>query len=404
MKLETCNLDQPILSMDKDTIGTQIASNLTENKRILQLDGLRGIAILIVILFHYLNNQYIATGAAHLNGVEKFFKKITSLGWSGVNLFFILSGYLIGSILLKYRTSPNYLKVFYTRRFFRIVPIYYFLLIVFIVLTHSRIYDPNAYIFEKPIPLGHYFLFVQNFYMSFHGHFGPEALTPTWSLAVEEQFYLIMPLVVYFLKNKSLKYFIIFGLILGPISRYFSANWYAEYTLLSSRIDSPLLGFLLAYWLQNESSVIFLRKNIFFIKITAMILVAICTFLYSFTPIGFMNQTIIGIIFAVIVLSALQLKKGFFYKILTWKPLLQLGKYSYCIYLFHLLVNGVLHLVILGQQTPKLDSSLAYLVTALALFSTYGFAVLSYRFFEGPLIKLGHSYKYQQFELIQKDL
>jgi peptidoglycan/LPS O-acetylase OafA/YrhL len=392
MTLPTSADSVTVFSAPKDLVNTKTDNNF---KRVLPLDGLRGIAVLIVLLFHYLNNQYMAGDWSHLNKLEIFVMKITSLGWSGVNLFFILSGYLIGSILLKNKNSHNFFKVFYIRRFARIIPIYYVLLIVYLIARHSPAYQPGAELFEKEFSIGYYFLFLQNFMMSALGTFGPQGLTPTWSLAVEEQFYLIIPLIVRFVNKKYLIYFIGACIALGPVSRYLSSNWYAEYTHFFSRIDSPVMGFLIAYLLTFRSVHNFFEKNLKILVYTTIVLIGLCSFIYLYTEIGLFNHTILGVIFGAVVLMALHIKHGIFYKILTTKSLLFLGKYSYCIYLFHQITNHLFHLIFLGQLKPVLDNWQGYLVTGLALAVTILFSVLSFKFLEGPLLRWAHKYKYQ---------
>jgi peptidoglycan/LPS O-acetylase OafA/YrhL len=366
-----------------------------ERGRILPLDGLRGIAVAVVILFHYLNNQYASANPAELNSIERLLMKATGLGWAGVNLFFILSGFLIGSILLKNKGSKNFFKVFYTRRFLRIIPVYYVLLVLFIILKNTSLYHPTAAMFEYDIPGGYYFLFLQNFIMSSHGNFGPQVLTPTWSLAVEEQFYLLIPLVVYFFNKRGLQLFIGICLVAAPVCRYFTGNWYAEYTLISSRIDSPVFGFLLAYLLSFDSFKTYLRNNMRKVTWYLTAIVLACGGIYAFTSLGVLNHTILGVIFAVVVLKVLFLEDGFLYRVLTSRQLLQLGKYSYCIYLFHQLFNFVLHMILLDQNIPVLNDKWAYGVTLLAGIATFAFSKLSFRFLEGPLTRFGHSFKYR---------
>ena len=91
------------------------------SRRIPQLDGLRGVAIALVVVFHYVNFA-VESGAP---GWVKLLIRPTSLGWSGVDLFFVLSGFLIGGILLDARESRNYFRVFYRRRACRILPLYF---------------------------------------------------------------------------------------------------------------------------------------------------------------------------------------------------------------------------------------------------------------------------------------
>jgi peptidoglycan/LPS O-acetylase OafA/YrhL len=367
---------------------------MKQDNRITQLDGLRGLAVLLVIAFHFLNNQYGTTDITHLNRVEKILMKSTYFGWCGVDLFFVLSGFLIGSILLKNRGAENYFKTFYIRRFFRIVPIYYVLLLIYIVLLHTRLFVPDAYIFEKPLPIGYYFLFLQNFLMSAHGHFGPEALTPTWSLAVEEQFYLITPLIVFFLRPKYLIYVILLFIVMAPICRSMTSNWYQYYTLLSSRIDSPAFGFLIAWLLQNEKASVFIKTHIDKIKWVSVPFLIISSILYATMRVGAVNHSILALNFALIILIALFLRDGIIYRVLTWKGLVTVGNLSYFLYLYHQLINGSYHLVFLKQKMPMLDSKLAYGVTGLSLLTLFVLAKLSYKYFEQPLVRYSHSFKY----------
>src|ERR1035437_4173059 len=98
--------------------------------RVPELDGLRGMAVLMVVVFHYIQQEgpTPAGTAAHL------LQRFTILGWSGVDLFFVLSGFLIGGILMDARASASYYPTFYARRFFRIIPIYYLWITAYIVL------------------------------------------------------------------------------------------------------------------------------------------------------------------------------------------------------------------------------------------------------------------------------
>jgi peptidoglycan/LPS O-acetylase OafA/YrhL len=88
--------------------------------RVPELDGLRGLAIFLVVLFHYVSQEGDAAATA-----SRFLQRFAILGWSGVDLFFVLSGFLIGGILIDARASSFYYRTFYARRFFRIIPLYY---------------------------------------------------------------------------------------------------------------------------------------------------------------------------------------------------------------------------------------------------------------------------------------
>src|SRR5579872_4829426 len=108
---------------------TQPPSN-GEHFRMPALDGLRVFAILQVVSIHYFYNP-TATFPAGLHFVQSFF----AMGWTGVDLFFVLSGFLIGGILLDVRASPNYFKTFYLRRFYRIIPVYYLWIALYLLVV-----------------------------------------------------------------------------------------------------------------------------------------------------------------------------------------------------------------------------------------------------------------------------
>jgi peptidoglycan/LPS O-acetylase OafA/YrhL len=101
--------------------------------RIPELDGLRGLAILLVIVCHYVGNPEHSP----LGFLAHRFLLAFTIGWSGVDLFFVLSGFLIGGILLDARDSPNYFRAFYMRRVFRILPIYYLWTLFFVITVIS---------------------------------------------------------------------------------------------------------------------------------------------------------------------------------------------------------------------------------------------------------------------------
>ena len=160
-------------------------------KRIPELDGLRGTAILFVILFHFTAAE--GTLPAHTFG--SVLQRVTSMGWTGVDLFFVLSGFLIGGILIDVRQSPRYWKTFYLRRFLRIIPVYYLWIVAYVLLM--RVAGPaiQARSFSgRGVVLGpaiyEHFLFAQNIWIAALPGMAGAWFGHTWSLAVEEQFYL----------------------------------------------------------------------------------------------------------------------------------------------------------------------------------------------------------------------
>src|ERR1700722_14219468 len=174
-------------------------------KRIPELDGIRGIAIAMVGVYHYFVQpmQFVPGSAL------AYLKAACRLTWSGVDLFFVLSGFLIGGILLDSRDRPDYFRSFYTRRFFRIVPIY----AATLMLTHPLMGWSGMH------QVGRWWvypLFLQHFWMAAASDFGLWGVT--WSLAVEEQFYLTLAAIIRYLRS-TLPWVIGAGIVGAPIIR-----------------------------------------------------------------------------------------------------------------------------------------------------------------------------------------
>lgn len=209
--------------------------------RIPELDGARGIAVLAVLIGHYFGEGDHAIYSLRY-------------GWMGVNLFFVLSGFLIGSIILERKDSPNFLAVFYTRRVLRILPAYF--ATVAATLGFIWLHGPPAWI-DPPLPAVSYFTFTQNIVMAWSGGMDTPWLLPTWSLTVEEQFYLVVPLLMMFIPARALLPAIITGIVLGLLTRsllYANGADIPARMQLFSNAHVLLLGVLVAYARRSRSS------------------------------------------------------------------------------------------------------------------------------------------------------
>jgi peptidoglycan/LPS O-acetylase OafA/YrhL len=164
--------------------------------------------------------------------------KLGRLSWSGVDLFFVLSGFLIGGILLDAVDSPHYFKTFYIRRAYRILPLYSVLLALAVIVERGASWLPR------------YVLLLQNFWMAWTGVFGVYALSVTWSLAIEEQFYLTLPPLIRFTSRKALTKIMIGAVLLAPPCRalaiaFLPGKLLAAYVLMPCRMDALGLGVLI---------------------------------------------------------------------------------------------------------------------------------------------------------------
>jgi len=370
----------------------EVDSPQNTSSRIPQLDGLRGIAIAMVLVYHYAGNTV---------GIQPHFPLplalLVDFGWSGVDLFFVLSGFLIGGILLDARQSTNFFRVFYRRRICRIFPIYFAYLAVFFFGSHFMQTPVLHNIFHPEIPWQACVTFTQNFWIAFHKDTGAFALAPTWSLAVEEQFYLTIPALVYFVKPQRLGWILIGGIVLAPLIRLatFLVNprlTYAIVFLLPCRMDSILMGVALAYFLRLPGAWEFLRAHRRQVWTAVEVLTCLCALLTLY-PTNFSPQVmlvgfdLLGLLFSTILVLCLMEERVA--RCLRIKWLMILGTVSYCVYLIHELVLGMTYLVLSRYTT-------SWAMTAiLALILTIVISKCSWEYFEKPFVRLGHREHYQ---------
>lgn len=337
-------------------------------KRIPELDGLRGLAALAVVVAHYVGE--VPHGITAL-----------TIGWYGVDFFFVLSGFLMGSIILNHHHEPGFLKSFYWRRAARIIPIYFVVVCTSIWLaawTRGNAWADHP--FDAPV----YLLFVTNLAMSFWGG-GGEWLKPTWTLAVEEQFYLLLPLLVLWTPKRFL-----LGTLLGLcgvaiLFRYafHESNPIAALTLLPARMDLLLGGVVLAYGLQRFDLTRYLQafRVIPLIAMVALLIVALGSREHLF-PV--FNATLLAVAFVSFVAAVLLgAPEGQRFRSRT---LGYFGRISYALYLIHQPVSGLLHGLLLNG-TPDIGSLSQIAVTVLAFAVSVALAGASWKWLEQPILK-----------------
>jgi peptidoglycan/LPS O-acetylase OafA/YrhL len=205
------------------------------SRRIPQLDAIRGIAILVV-MFH---NEQAAFPSLHLS-------RVFASGWMGVDLFFVLSGFLITGLLLDAKGSYGFFRNFYARRCLRIWPLYYAVILFMFVAVPLLRPAQATMIFERSSPWWAYPFYLQNFLVPVsEDAVGP--LGVTWSLAIEEQFYLVWPLVVRYLSTARLRAVCLTVIIVSPFLRlYLSTEHLDLYTNVFCRLDGLMWGAFVA--------------------------------------------------------------------------------------------------------------------------------------------------------------
>ncbi len=310
------------------------------------LDGLRGLAALMVVAHHSASSYWLT------NNFDKAYLRATSLLWVGVDLFFVLSGFLITNILLDTRKSPNYFRAFYGRRFVRIFPLYYVFLAVFYILL------PALGVRLSPLELHAevwQWTYTANIYDGFYswpganiGHF--------WTLGIEEQFYFLWPLAVFFTNDRYLKPGIIAVFLSLPLLRalFLGVDLSAQFinTFTFCHMDGLLLGALISIafregFIQKITSYHAIIKkfdwaiggSVFaFILVYGFILRNDQFSLYILTWPSWLQctgTTIISLPLAYAVLRAVSPTTNILQRVMSLQSLRSIGKYSYALYVLH---------------------------------------------------------------------
>lgn len=313
------------------------------------------------------------------------------VGRTGVDLFFVLSGYLIAGNLLRNANSQSYFSTFYRRRCFRILPIY--ALMVGIYLIGRQLNGGVRALFDGPLPWWSYVIGLQNIWMTIDQTYGASWLSGTWSLAIEEQFYLIFPLVVYFMPLQMLPRLLIALLVLCPIGRMIAAglgDGYGYYMLMPLRADILAIGALIA-WLEFSGPVSATVRRIFQVVFWS----AACFFpvFAWFVELSDFNMAMWGhtylvALFGSIVFVVLDRRGAPQFTLLRSGPAAFFARISYALYLVH---GNVLNLAF---SAARYDHTIltwrGAALTACAFATSVAICTASYRLIEGPLITMAH--------------
>lgn len=357
------------------------------------LDGIRGVAVLLVMLSHF---DRFLPDSTFLDPL----KSVLSFGWCGVDLFFVLSGFLITGILLQTRSAVNYFQSFYIRRFLRIFPIYYLTLFAVFGLIIVFPHVPNV------PPAGQrwlYFLYLQNWIPLWTGTWPPNVVGHFWSLAVEEQFYLIWPACVLLMTRRGL-FWTAVALSIGALvlrCAWVAHSGFGEPLILltPTRIDSLLVGAIAALMFGSKRYIA-PPRCLNTIGTAALGIVAIGTLvtgwhkppLASFGFVTTIGYTLLAIGFGALVLGAAlgDGAKNLVQTIFKNSVLMRVGKYSYGMYVYHVPVLGLCELIVFRNLPPAFRTNPIFSLTYIAFLGFLSFAVaaVSFELLERPLLAL----------------
>lgn len=377
---------------------TQMSATTGENKHFPALDGIRGIAILLVLLSHAVD--FLGPVPRRLPGlIWPQIMTITFLpGWAGVDLFFALSGFLITGILLRARRSPTYFSSFYARRALRIFPVYYVFLTLSLLVA-SRWAAFADYLPHSSLERASFFVFLQNWPIFWKSWAAMSALwSPYWSLAVEEQFYLVWPTLIRLLKPRTMFYLCIVGFLLGSVERALMIRHLGlQFGLMQwpfSRLDGLFLGAAVALYREVWDRIVPMRWAVAAFSVGATLYLSIVLLHHTELEGSGSHLWIIGVsAFALMsagLIAAAEHRPPWLVRILSVRPLLLAGRYSYGIYVYHLMFYIAFEWLWFTHIAPvigyHLITSIAYI--ALTISVTFAFAALSFRYYEAPFLKL----------------
>jgi len=397
-----------LLELRRETADDALAARTSNKHRHLPaLDGVRGVAVLMVFLVHYGGGAKSSNFLLHTIGVS------VQAGWSGVTFFFILSGFLISGILWDTREEPNFWRNFYMRRTLRIFPVYYASLLLVVItaavagnarfaLTHLYVYA--LYLQNTPFPFG-------------EGNLGsPLEMSHFWSLAVEEQFYLIWPFLLTQMKTLSRAKWLCIGIFVFSAA-FRVVGWYllpappdalgvpahrifhGGYGFLLSRAGELAAGAYLA--MSYRDPVLWRRLRAFAPYVCGaglagfLIAAAYAGTLTDECAAGFMvGLPCITICLAAVLVMALG--EGLFNKVFRLKPLRWLGGISYGFYIFHVLFTPLFSCIV-TRIAPNASLNATFGLNFIVAGSlSVLFAWFSFRFFESRFLLLRTLFRTQQ--------
>jgi peptidoglycan/LPS O-acetylase OafA/YrhL len=300
------------------------------------LDGIRGLAILLVVFHHVV----IFSGIARTGLIDRVVLAVGASAWIGVDLFFALSGFLITGILYDARSSNRYFTSFYGRRVLRIFPLYYGFLCAWLVFrwfgsTHAE---------ESPVEgLRWYWLYLSNLQVALWGWQQPLHLGHFWSLAVEEQFYLVWPLVVRIFDRRRLLQICVACFAAAFAIRLFAPfglSALGSYVLMPTRMDSLAAGAVVALIARGPGGL--RRLGAWPARSLIASILAVAAIFLSRRGLPETDPLVITVGLSLLAVGAASLiavvlleQDSRLHWFLSAAPLVTLGQYSYGLYVFH---------------------------------------------------------------------
>jgi peptidoglycan/LPS O-acetylase OafA/YrhL len=344
----------------------------TSGGRIATLDGLRGLAILLVMFSHFA----IANPPTE-HWINQALSRAMRTGWIGVDLFFVLSGFLITGILVDARGHAGYFRNFYMRRVLRIFPLYYASLLVLVVVLPTAV-GPTPGMVQMQADAAWYWLYLANIKIAVSGWPAPpEFIGHFWSLAVEEQFYLIWPLLVLLLSTRAMVrccVLLVVAALAVRVTLLAVGEVTATTVLTPARLDALAIGALVALLSRRDGGLGRVAREARAVGLACGLLVlAIYLRSDAALPAGsFLLNTVgypalAGFFAALMTVAIVAPAHSRVARVWSWKPLVFLGRYSYALYVIH---PAVIYFWPTGLMAGSLQSFTGRWILAFAASST----------------------------------
>jgi peptidoglycan/LPS O-acetylase OafA/YrhL len=408
-----------------------ISAPLKSGRKFQSLDGLRAIAALLVI-FHHLHDYFPILGWP-----TYYLSRFVQQGWIGVDLFFVLSGFLITGILIDTRAATNYFSGFYARRVLRIFPLYYLVLVGLIatgaLLTWRHVSGAAEFARLLPLPQDRwtYFCFLTNWIGLWKAHWDSHfasILAHFWSLAIEEQFYLVWPFMVWLAPRRAVPWIAGTLALVAAVVRGAWAMHFGPYHLVLPisieiqlaticRLDGLFLGAIGACIFRNPQLLARLRRWLPWIATLFLgAFVAVVTFMVVerdlttyliygsdfrlahpmedqillFSQYGGLSLMAVGFGALVLLAAATEDQRSWMQRLLQSRILAPFGKYSYGMYVYHVPLLGIANLALyprfhphaLAQRVLWNCSYIGFIVAA-----SFAISAVSYEFFEKKILR-----------------
>jgi peptidoglycan/LPS O-acetylase OafA/YrhL len=358
------------------------------------LDTLRGCAVLSVLGYHYLNNTSVLRTPA-----LSFLQAASEHLFFGVDMFFVLSGFLIGASLMRAKGQPGYFSNYFTHRAFRILPLYYIWLGVFLAMMALRAQNWGGafpWLMDSGgLPISSFAIFTQNFATASRDSWGPAWLGVTWTLAIEVHFYILAAVIIYLIPLRYVGAVSVAIIVTAVAIKQWGGAFYSGHSLMTmtpARLDAPFVGVLCAWLWRFPTVPEFVAANGRILRASAVALMVMHYIAVDYALVRYpisslsMNAFVFGAAVLAFAGPTTALPN------LAIRALRWCGVRCYAIYLFHVGVLGLVSGAIFNWPPNVFPPGVGWPAILVALPITFALTALSWHYLEEPCIDMASTF------------